>query len=150
MKIERSEIWYSYSTIYDGPLIPFNIFAGLLLATKITRCVYNSDGMFYYIKNKKIESRIVKSDISVEMSKISYSLDNWPDDGFSKETLYQNLLNNYFENKHFSINTKFIDHSYIRFSLDEIVIEDDKSRFHIYPFFNFYNSGIIILEMRII
>jgi hypothetical protein len=88
--------------------------------------------------------------INSSQTKASFNIKEWPNDDFSKEILYQNYINYFYEFRVFSYDTSHIDHNYLRFSLDEIIIENEEDRFHIFPFVALYSSGVMIIEFRII
>jgi len=150
MEIKSSEIWYTYTSSYSGPVLSLDVFAYAFIKSKITKCVFHTQGKYYFEEDHKIVSRDVDLKIDPRLKNGKYSMQEWPNDAFSKEMLYQNYINGFFERIHFAFDNKYIDHEYIRFSLGEILIIDGNSKKRLYVFVNFYSSGVIIIEFRVI
>jgi hypothetical protein len=150
MQIKQAEIWYNYVTYFEGPPITIETIALILLKSSITRCVFSTHGIYYFLQDNIMHTRKMKMNINPNQTKASFNIKEWPDDNFSKEILYQNYINYFYEFRIFSFDTSHIDHKYLRFSLDEMIIENDENRLHIFPFVVLYSSGVMIIEFRII
>ncbi|MCD1653508.1 hypothetical protein K7J14_02195 [Treponema zuelzerae] len=149
MNINYSEIWYTYSTYFSGnQLVPLSIISEILLRTNITDCIYTNEGNYRILSGDKVIEKEIDTEYNPEMTRGSFSIKDWPENDFTKEVLYQNCINSFFERKLLNYDGKYVDNSYIRFSVGEAVLlfeHDDKI---LYPFITVYPTGILILEFR--
>lgn len=151
MIIRKANICYTYTSTYEGPLYPSELLAHIFLQTRITDCVLETNGLFYHYKDNKIVSDKLDYKISVDNLRFVVSIENWPEGDFLRENLYQYLINLFFENKHFSFSTGYIDTSYLRFSMGEIVLSNKKGNVvNLYPTITLYVSGVFVVELRAI
>lgn len=150
MNITNSEIWYNYTTAYTGPLISFDILSLILLSKGITSCTFDSDNNYYFLKDNKLQKQKLEIITNPSDTIATLNISDQPSSEYTKEMIYQNFINSFSEKRIFSKNTFSIDHRYLRFSLDEILIKDQELEYRLYPFVNFYNSGVVIIEFRVI
>jgi len=150
LEITKSEIWYTYSTLYTGNLFSEDQIANIFLFSGITDSIFDGNGNHYFLDNSQLEIEKVDIELALDKSSAKFKIPKKPENNFSQEILYQNCLNSFFERMHFSLRSKFSDHNYLRFSLGKIVIENSEIRFHLFPYVNFYKGGVIIIEFRVI
>ena len=150
IEITNAEVIYTYSTYYLGPCVARDILAKIFLLKKLTKVVYDSDGYFYYLK----DDEFIKGDSTITLSPDTsvgvFNLRDWPNDAFSRENLYENQINKYFEKKLLDTENKYIDNEYIRFSLDQIKLLIENLQIHLYPIVTLYASGSLIVEYKCI
>lgn len=149
-KIKRADVYYTYSTYYIGPCVSPDLLAKLFLVKGLTKVVYDSNEFIYYFKEKEFVKAECDIKISPDLCVGQFSLKNWPKESFTQEILYQIQIDKYFEKRLLSIDDKYINNQYIRFSIDEIVLESDNYRIHLYPLVTIYTSGSMIIEYKCI
>lgn len=151
LKISHGELWYTYSTYITSFPSSLESFGKLLVAKGFTSNVFSSDGYIYYFENNKFIQVKPEYKLKTDRTQASFSLTEFPKDSFSKECIYESFLYRYHQQQLLSLNeSNYIDVSYIRFSLGEIVLQDGKTRFHLYPFMTIYLSKVVIVEYRCI
>ncbi len=148
MKILDSQIIYTFSTSFEGPILDSEILSKIFLKSGITRIVYNNSGKYFYSEKDKIHKKDVNIKMNQNQTRMHFNLEGWPKDEYSKELLFQNHINTFFERKFFSIESNRINYKYIRFSSEPIYLLNKDGKLLLYPTFYMYDSGIIILELR--
>lgn len=151
LEIKQAEVWYTYSTYLTHVPCSLEALAKALLVTNITTEVFSSDGSIYYFENGKYKQESPEYKLKADRTNASFSLKNFPKASLSKECIYECFVYRYFQQNLLSMSDdKYIDTSYIRFLLGEIVFRLNNVRYHLYPFVTIYYSKAVIIEYRCI
>jgi hypothetical protein len=153
------EIWHTYSTYLDGPEIDLFRAAKSLVAAEVAECVVSNTGEAFWRDGDEVIQASLSTSHDLEEGRITFQCHSEHREvgrpsGFALEALGQAVQFRVAEERILGKDLSFAD-GFVRAFLGKIVvkaIEGDESTadLNLYPTLLIYESGVLILELRMI
>jgi len=148
MLLTEWEIWHTYATYFTAPVPDLRTAAKYLVQSKLLHCAFLDNGEYYWLNRGSLTSGNVDITLSSNRSKGTFAFDKNIKE-YAGESLFQSARLRFSELRIFSNEQNRTTH-YLRGHLGECrLISQNGYNYHIYPVIKLYETGILIVEFRV-
>jgi hypothetical protein len=149
MMLNDWDIWHTYATYFTRPIHDLDRAARLLITSGVAECVVLRDGHFYWRSEDRLQAGFSSVHLHPSRKLATYMIIPQLPAGFAGEVLGQALYFRFAEKRLFGEEGQ-LPPPYVRAYMGECRLISRSDLFTVYPIVMLYESGTILVEMRMI
>jgi hypothetical protein len=149
MDLQEWEIWHTYSSFFVKPIKDLNVLAQKLVEDGIAECSSLINGECFWMENDSAVSGKLSIFVHPDNAKSTFELQPIPANPFITECLKQAAYFRFAEIRLYKADG-LLPPPYVRAYLGECRLASEDISIAVYPIITIYQSGIILIELRLI